>query len=277
MDQYKDPWIRLYALWDEYYTPPGRPSNDDIENYRLLIKKYDASGTALVLGATPELRNLLHELGFRITSLDINPHSFQYLDKLVPESKKEEKRIGDWCSIPLPDESFDVILGDVPVANVPSDLQASFYRNMSRMLRPSGVFIHRAELVRAEDYENDYAKVIELYGRKPMPRNIGPYSLEFMACLLMKTIKRGTDLVSAQESLTLMEKAAEEHPKLKPLYEYQRHFWGNLDKKWVFETEEAFVKRMKEHFEVVDRRVSEDNAMKELWPIFACRKRMKKR
>jgi hypothetical protein len=80
-----------------------------------------------------------------------------------------------------------------------------------------------------------------------------------------------------QETLGIMQKAGQKYAKLNTLYEWEREFWGELDKKWVLETEQNFVERMGRHFEVAERRVAEDNVMKELWPMFACKKRIKRK
>ncbi len=274
-DVYKDPWARMYDKWEKYYLPPGRPSKGEISIYRDMIHRYSKKpGDALVLGATRELRNLLHEMDYKVTILDINPQALKQFNSLVPKWKEEKQVLGDWCDQILPEVSFDLIVGDVPVANVPLEKQPSFYTNVSRMLRDSGVFIHRTETVEEKDYTNDPTEIVETYAISPIPKDYRQHAFEFLCMLLARSVDRKTNLASVQVAIEFMKSAAEKHPKLKPLYDFNHDYWRDLDKKWVFETETLFLKRMSPYFILLERKCSEDNAMKDLWPIFSCKKRL---
>ncbi|MCK5176926.1 MAG: hypothetical protein KAQ92_04325, partial [Candidatus Aenigmarchaeota archaeon] len=62
-------------MWNNYFTPPSRISKEEIQNYRNWLKKANEkkeSKKALVLGATPEIRDILKENNYEITIIDIN-------------------------------------------------------------------------------------------------------------------------------------------------------------------------------------------------------------
>ena len=62
-EKFTQPWKKFAAHWEKYYAPPGRPSVEDCTKYTDYIKKamQNKPGRALVLGMTPEVRNVLHE------------------------------------------------------------------------------------------------------------------------------------------------------------------------------------------------------------------------
>ena len=69
-----EPWKELAGRWKKYYTPPGQPSKDDQKTYLKYIKevlKNKKEPKVLILGATPELRDLLAKTRAEVTIIDI--------------------------------------------------------------------------------------------------------------------------------------------------------------------------------------------------------------
>ena len=72
--------------------PPSRPSRGDLDIYRKLISKYKEKKRpvkALILGATPELRDLLAYFKFEVTVADINPAMIQAMTSLKKSKSRE--------------------------------------------------------------------------------------------------------------------------------------------------------------------------------------------
>ncbi|OIO07316.1 hypothetical protein AUJ27_02780 [Candidatus Falkowbacteria bacterium CG1_02_37_44] len=68
--KHEQKWARMALVWEEF-AKPGRPSKDDIKNYELLLNiavKNTDSPRVIILGATPELRNMLHGLSRNINA-----------------------------------------------------------------------------------------------------------------------------------------------------------------------------------------------------------------
>ena len=66
-------------MWKNYFTVPSRISSDEVEKYREWLKEINKDKKplkALVLGATPELRDALTEFGYLLYSIDINLDMF---------------------------------------------------------------------------------------------------------------------------------------------------------------------------------------------------------
>src|SRR5438309_718048 len=86
-------WKKIADSWETYFTPPSRPSQQEGEKYKEWLKNI-AKGkkglTGLVLGATPELRNVLNELNFKSHAIDINMEMILALEGLVKHTNHNE-------------------------------------------------------------------------------------------------------------------------------------------------------------------------------------------
>ena len=98
----------------------------------------------MVLGATPELRDLLYELKCEVTIIDAAAAMVQAMTGLKKHRSAPEKVvISDWIDNPRKADYFDVIVGDIILANIPRQKQPEFLRGLARMLKPGGHFISR--------------------------------------------------------------------------------------------------------------------------------------
>jgi SAM-dependent methyltransferase len=99
-----------------------------------IIKALDVSPEASILdvgtGTGANLR-LLRELGFsRVTGVDQSPEAIRF----CADKGLGNVRPGDICNLPLPDQSFDLILATDVIEHVDDDLSA--LRELHRLLRP---------------------------------------------------------------------------------------------------------------------------------------------
>lgn len=129
----------------KYYTSPSRASASDIEFMKKLIRKKGKKAKVLVLGATPEYRNICGELKIPVTMIDWKKFNVNYLKSEVKNKPKEVFIEGNWMKVKLKDK-FDVILGD-NVLNIFSkkDLP-KLLKNVSLMLSKDGVFLARTHI-----------------------------------------------------------------------------------------------------------------------------------
>ena len=106
----------------------------------------------LVLGATPELRDMVLERGRHLTTLDISQDMLDKTKKCMKYSdhKNEKIILGDWLSSSLPDNHFDIILGDGVSNNIAFKDQDKFFVELKRLLKLDGGLILR-EMTTNED------------------------------------------------------------------------------------------------------------------------------
>src|SRR3989344_6453580 len=144
--------IKEWNAPDSVRNPARRdtiaPSPAELDFYTKYLKqikeKIDAP-RLLVLGATPELRDLGLNLGFAVTAVDINPEMIKLADKslTVKNRKKEEGILGDWLEVSLPNGSFDAVLGDVALNNVTAESLPRLLEKMAGWLKAGGLVLVR--------------------------------------------------------------------------------------------------------------------------------------
>lgn len=113
----------------------------------LLLKSVEGKKTfrACVLGATPELRDMVLHHGGELTTVDISEEMVEKYTRLMAQagSPNEKIIIGSWLDIGLPDNYFDVVLGDGVSNNVGYGEQEKFFSEIKRILAPGGWMIVR--------------------------------------------------------------------------------------------------------------------------------------
>jgi len=146
-------------FWDEMAVSrnwqklgsPWRPSLKDVENYEIGIRcLFVKPKKILVLGATPELRDLAAQLGKEIWLIDYSQNMLSEMTNLLKSAdvKKEKWIIDSWSlSRELKKGSFDVILGDLVLRLIPYGQEEIFLKRIVDFLNPKGFFIVRIHLV----------------------------------------------------------------------------------------------------------------------------------
>lgn len=136
-------WSRYAQGWSDRCSP-WRPSQGDIDIYQMLAKK-KLSGQALLLGATPELRDLIAQSGGKITLIDICPEMINAASKFLRYSNPENENwiIADWCEMPFSSDYFDLVIGDFMWWLLSSPRQKILRDQIARILKPEGVFVSR--------------------------------------------------------------------------------------------------------------------------------------
>ncbi len=111
-----------------------------------MIKKYVKGKDVLVLGATPEIRDLLAELKMKVTVLDISPSMVKAMTSLKKYKNKENIIIDSWLTARL-DKKYDLVIGDSVVNNVPLEKLDGFFYQVGNFLHNDGVFICQLAII----------------------------------------------------------------------------------------------------------------------------------
>ena len=207
-------WKDIAKRWEEYFTPPSRPSDQESQKYEQWLSQIadDKKGQkALVLGSTPELRNALNKMGFKPHTIDINIEMIQALVDLVEHKNPEEVVVkANWLDAPLRSDYFDVILGDAVFPNVPFDQRQKFFEQICRMLKPGGYFLNRAFFAPEQPRFSSVIEALKSFSDKP-PTNQS--ALEIVFELQLITRDPGDRLGSMQKVKTALDGVKED-----PLY-----------------------------------------------------------
>ena len=140
-------WQRVAIEWGDY-LPPWRPSKDDLKIYEEVVSTLPRNSRILILGATPELRDLAASSGFKPVVVDFSlPMIIEMLQYTQKTNADDEIWIkSDWLSMPL-EGNFDVVLGDLVLRMIESGQQEEFLKRIRKILSPTGIFVAREHFV----------------------------------------------------------------------------------------------------------------------------------
>lgn len=170
----KKAWSKLAHDWAQL-RPPARPSQGEIKIYDEAIKRIKESvprPKVLLLGATPELRDLLAKYKFSVTLVDINSAMVKATTKLLKRKNHHEKIIiGDWLKTKLPQHYYDIVIGDHVFSNVKFKKWHEFCQIINNLLRPSGYFLTNVQLQFPVKGIFPFEKLIDSYQKYPAQFN----------------------------------------------------------------------------------------------------------
>ncbi len=161
-----------YARVWKKIEPPWRPAIRDMVFCDEHIKKRLGNTKqlkALVLGATPEIRDMLHMNGIDITLFDINSEMYEAMTLLCEYEPVHEKFIqGNWLEIEkhFPKNSFNIVISDHPQDNVEFKDWPRLWRGITYVLQKGGLVFLGAW---NHDFgaKNNFEDFLETYKNNP--------------------------------------------------------------------------------------------------------------
>lgn len=141
----KSEWQNYAVTWNKF-KPPWVPSTERLKIYGRLINKYVRGKEALILGATPAIRDLLAKLKFNVTILDICPSMVKAANSLKKTKNKERIVIGNWLTADFKNK-FDLVMGDSVLPNVHPRQYPRFFQQIGKFLKDDGVFIEQGPVI----------------------------------------------------------------------------------------------------------------------------------
>ncbi len=176
------------------------------------ILQQNKNPRALVLGVTPEIRDLLAKYKINTICLDINPIMIKAMALIIKRKNFKEKIIvGNWLKMPFKENSFDLVLSDCPQDNLAFQKWDSFFENVSRVLKSGGYWLLGATYFKGFKEGISLIQFIKSYRKNPkMFKNS---SWKFYYILKLSSHREFYNRESRVVDWTLIDK------KLKQLYE----------------------------------------------------------
>lgn len=139
-------WAANAAKWP-HIGPPWRPSPGDIGLYRRFAAAM-LPGRTLVLGATPELRDMLARHASAMPHPVIVDRSLPMLNAMTALAQlahpgRERWHVADWCDEAIGRAEFDLVLADMVWWTLPVTGQAALRDRVASLLVPGGLFVSR--------------------------------------------------------------------------------------------------------------------------------------
>ncbi len=165
----KQSWFQIAEKWREY-NYPVKPSPMETRFFEKEIKdllKREKRIKALVLGATPEFRDLLAKHKIDTVLIDNNLTSVKAMTFLMKRKTKKEKIVvGDWLKMPFKENTFDIVFSDSAQDNIKFKNFNKFFNNVYQILKPEGYWFFAAVNVE-KNQSISLKKYIKKYKEKP--------------------------------------------------------------------------------------------------------------
>lgn len=283
-EKHAQPWKKLSQRWQKYYTFPGRPSKSAIDNYRKFAKKVLTgvkNPKILILGVTPELRDLVAEFkSAQVAAIDINLEMILAMTEICKKCQSDEILVrGNWTSTPFTDNYFDVVMGDLVLANVPHKLQDQFLKEVARVLKPNGYFIQRIEVVCKNHKKETVDELFEKYAKIPMTKSQAMEMFCHFRKMIFDAKNKTIDIAKLKKLWSEWWKNNQyQHPskQISFLLNQNWQMWEPLDKVWSVDYEDKVARQVEKYFKIEGRVVLSDcyyHEVDEIFPLWLCKVR----
>lgn len=262
-------WERRSYFWNRAACPV-RPSKGDIEIYSNFLKRKNQKHHILILGSTPEIRDLVSkETNAKIYVADF---SYSMLSAMLRFTRnvdvlRETWIKGNWLELPFPAKFFDVILGDVVLHQITPDLEPALLGKIKYLLKDDGLFITRLFFLNEEFVQKNLEDIT-------MRVLSGPFSDEEKITLLkLQTVWLFTDLkkrkfnrlLSEKKFRELMNKKMGADPILKKIHDILI-FDRDSYRDWSPPEEKELTRILTQFFEITERKTANDYLYSEYFP-----------
>lgn len=271
-------WKQISENWQTYFFPPSRPSDQEVATYMEWLKRISGSESglkALVLGATPELRDVLNQLHFKTHAIDINMEMILALNGLVEHQNPDEVLIrANWLENPLQESYFDVVLGDAVFANVPWEKRSDFYKEIVRLLKPNGHYLSRTFYAPEKRRYENIDDILAVFAKKKASNQT---AIELVFELQLFTHDPFDRLGSMAKVRKVMEEIhgskgfTFESQDLNQTLEIVWSYWVGdaLSKKvWIYPFQKEEEKEYVQYFDIENKFSATDHPYGELTPMY---------
>lgn len=276
-------WQQIANVWKNYFTVPSRVSSDEAKKYKGWLKEISKNKKplkALVLGATPELRDVLFELGYQVYCIDINLDMFLAMDELMDKKNPGEVLIkANWLKNPLAGAFFDVILGDAVLPNIPWDQRKNFLIEIKRLLKPKGIFLTRAFYVPDKKRFSSVEEIFEYFSKKDL--SLIRAAIAMVLELQILTYDPKDHLGSMNKVKNIMEDFHKRkggklpNQKIQKLHDMVWDVWCQkfIGKDWVYAFRKEEEADYKKHFQIKETYEANDHEYSKITPMYFLQKR----
>ena len=174
---------KVYKSWSkdaktrgDRKTTATAPIGNQLALYKKCLKKALGkrikNSLVLVLGATPEVRNLALNLGCRVLAADINYDMLFNLESNIKDHGNMRNMVlrTNWLELDkyLKNNNFDAVIGDGVTGQLDPPGIVKLIENVKNLLKPGGYFITRIDVYLPEYPITPFAELLDEYRNKKL-------------------------------------------------------------------------------------------------------------
>lgn len=267
--QHRGYWERQANFWRSN-IPPVRPSGEDVNIYRSFLKQTSGKSNILILGSTPELRDLVAEE----TSAKVYVADFSYgmITAMLKFTKnvdplKESWIKEKWLDLTFPLNFFDIILGDVVLHQVTPELEILFLEKIKSFLKDGGFFITRTFFLNEKFLKNDLRDITKRILTGPFTYQEKFSLLKLQTAWLFSDLKKRK--FNRRLSAEKFGELAQEFPD-KIVKKVHSVLVSDRDsyRDWSPPEEKELIRILSSFFSIADRKFANDYQYAEYFPTF---------
>ncbi|OGD29608.1 hypothetical protein A2833_02245 [Candidatus Azambacteria bacterium RIFCSPHIGHO2_01_FULL_44_55] len=257
---------------------PSRPSEGDLKNYeRVIDAAIDNSNRVVVLGTTPQIRNMLAGFNGEIMIADFSQKMYRVTESRVTSAvlAKENFIRANWLHLSsiVPRGSVDLVVGDLVFNNIHPEARDKFVNMIGSLLKPGGIFLTRVKLHNSRWHSADPIDIVKLCLRS-MPA--GSLYSPFMIYRLGDKILDGNNFSFRSRDFEPLLRAAlavavdsTEHAHiLRSIWNYK-----NIDMTRSFYPKSFFESLVEKQFKLENALIANDYEESEFFPIYQLQKK----
>ncbi|MFC2165857.1 hypothetical protein ACFLT2_12790 [Acidobacteriota bacterium] len=173
-----DTFLRgLLERW-EVIKVPIRPSEKELQFYEKYVAKISKreNPEILILGSTPEFRDLGIKYGMKPVSVDLEQPIWEAMKHFMKERGEEEFLYCDWLKLPE-DRKFDLIIGDGPLNMISKEQGVPFFDSVAKVIKDDGLIVQRIISFNENLSLEDFIKAMDDYRRMNFDINLYGYTV----------------------------------------------------------------------------------------------------
>jgi hypothetical protein len=223
---------RIAADW-EWIIPPSSPSLTELVVFDKYLASLPRAATVLILGSTPELRDLCFFRGLSATVVDYNPDTFRSLGRYLRHPDTARLVVQDWRTMAL-DTPYDAVIGDLAVNMVSVPEQSLVVKNTATVLKEGGLLIHRAWARHGSKYSRDATTLSSILDEHNTHRQNANYFYSLALPLIFYYFNEQEQSINVQDILQGLDSAlANGLISADCLYQFKRCWHRYLMPNWI--------------------------------------------
>lgn len=244
-------WSHLSDDYNRLVTDVLRPTKSQLKNWQGILSEYGNRQShlrGLVLGSTPELRDLLLKLGFESYAVDHNPHMLKAMSQLMKcQNSPSDFQINkNWLAMDFKESFFDVVLGDASF-NQLTDVQDihKLLSILKRILKPGGILLIREIVMLSLEPTSKWQETIERYKKGIIKRS--GITIELRANSDLKP-KGNPQLVDTYKIYLKLEREYQKGNIPDALFDWLKGFYGRGSKLILIYLKDDLKSLLKRYF-----------------------------
>jgi SAM-dependent methyltransferase len=156
-------WNEAQALeWRRSFGPPVRPTYEECRVYKRELGRLGKTAKVLLMGSTPEIRDVSSEMGASLTVVDESEKHYSEVKAIMAYDSTDELFVKkNWADMDFSSE-FDFVLGDNVLSILSPKDAKKVMGNIHKSLKAGGRWITRVMLYNSGE---DFASPDTLNGR----------------------------------------------------------------------------------------------------------------